>query len=71
MNEQMVKMQITDCVELIIQELEKINVPVGLYDQIGIVLVKQTHNLREVAKALRAAEHRENEEAPAVSPDEI
>ena len=64
-------MTIKEVLELVIDDLSKINVPVGLMEQIGLPINHSIGNLKACIEAINMDEKKPQEEAKKSSGDEV
>lgn len=64
-------MTIKEVLELVIDDLRKINVPVGLMEQIGLPINQSIGNLKACIEAINRDEKKPQEEAKKSSGDEV
>lgn len=64
-------MTIKEVLELVIDDLSKINVPVGLMEQIGLPINQSIGNLKACVEAISRDEKKPQEEAKESSGDEV
>ena len=64
-------MSIREVLELVINDLNGINVPVGLMEQIGLPINQSIGNLKACVEAINRDEKKPQEEAKESSGDEV